>query len=402
MNGKAQSDAPRLKRRQFLRAGTVAAVGALAPFVLFARLAETKRRAVVIGHTGFGDYGHDLDRIFDGRPDIEIVAVADADAPGLARAKERLKAPRAFANYREMIEQVRPDLVCVALRQTPEHPAMVMAALRAGAHVFCEKPFTATLVEADELLAEADRRGLKIAVAHQMRMQPVVTQLKQRVADGDIGQLIEMHAWGKQDARAGGEDMMVLGVHLFDLMRYFAGDPDWCSSRVRLGGRDITPADARIPKDNVGPVAGDEVFAQFSFAKGVHATFTSHGGLRAETGEWGLELLGTKGAARILGGFPCAVFQRTTGGWTPNGRHDDWRKLSKTAATTSFTFPAANKLLVDDWLAAIAAKREPECSGRNATKAIEMVMAVYQAALTGRRVPFPLAIRTHPLASVPR
>jgi len=386
-------------RRQFLSTGAAVMLGTAATFVSSAHAADDKHRAVVIGHTGFGDYGHELDRIFDDRPEIELVAVADADVAGLARAKERLKAPHAFADYRKMIDQERPRLVCVVPRQTPEHHAMVMAALRAGANVFCEKPFATTLAEADELLAEADRRGLKIAVGHQMRMQPAVTQLKRLITDGELGQLIEMRAWGKQDARAGGEDMMVLGVHLFDLMRFFAGEPEWCTSRVRIGGRDITSTDARIPKDNVGPVAGDEVFAQFSFAKGVYATFTSHGGLRAEVGEWGLELQGTKSAARILGGFPCAVFLRTAKGWTSSGRQDEWRMLAAPARTGGFTFAAANKILVDDWLSAIAAGREPECSGRNAAKAIEMVMAVYQAALTGRRVPFPLTARTHPLTS---
>lgn len=400
MNPNADPIPQRLHRRDFLRTSAGAMLATMILRTQSARAEDSKRRAAIIGHTGVGDYGHGLDLIFDGRPDIELVAVADADAAGLARAKERLKAARAFADYRLMIEQERPELVSVAPRQTIEHHAMVMAALRAGAHVFCEKPFTTTLAEADELLAEADRRGLKIAVAHQMRMQPAVTQLKRLLADGDLGQLIEMHAWGKQDARAGGEDMMVLGVHLFDLMRLFAGEPEWCTARVRTGGRDITTADARTPKDNVGPVAGDEVFAQFSFASGTRATFTSDAKLRAETGEWGLELQGTKGAARILGGLPSAVFLRTTKGWTPNGRHDEWRKLADpTVATGGTAFAAANKIVVDDWLAATVEKREPECSGRNAAKAIEMVMSVYHAALTGRRAAFPLPVRTHPLAT---
>ena len=391
----------RSNRRQFLRSASAILVASV-PFTPVARSAQAKRRAVVIGHTGFGDYGHELDRIFDGRPEIELVAVADADAAGLARGKERLKVPRAFADYHEMIAQEHPDLVCVAPRQTPEHQAMVLAALRADAHVFCEKPFTTKLMEADALLAEADRRGLKIAVAHQLRMQPTVRRLMPRLAGGDLGQLVEMYAWGKQDARAGGEDLMVLGVHLFDLMRLFAGEPEWCNSRVRIDGRDITTADSRVPKDNVGPVAGDEVVAQFSFANGLRATFTSDAKLRAETGEWGLELHGTKGAARILPGFPCRVFVRPTAGWTAEGRHEEWRELTALVSERGTVFGKANKILVDDWLAAIAEKRDPVCNGRNAAKAIEMVMGIYQAALTGQRVTFPLTVRTHPLAPAQR
>ena len=62
---------------------------------------------------------------------------------------------------------------------------MGMAALRAGAHVFFEKPFTPFPAQADELLAEAAARGLRCAVAHQVRMQPSALFLRQQVeADG--------------------------------------------------------------------------------------------------------------------------------------------------------------------------------------------------------------------------
>ena len=50
-----------------------------------------------------------------------------------------------------------------------------------------------------------------------------------------------------------------------------------------------------------------------------------------------------------------------------------------------------------DWLMAIEERREPTCSGANGAKAVEMVMAVYQAHLSGRRVNLPLANRKHPL-----
>ena len=61
------------------------------------------------------------------------------------------------------------------------------------------------------------------------------------------------------------------------------------------------------------------------------------------------------------------------------------------------SFGPANRRLVDDWLEAIRANREPACSGRGGMKAVEMVMAVYEAGLSGKRVSFPLANRHHPL-----
>lgn len=386
-------------RRQFLATATVALA---APVVLHAADAP-KLKAAVIGATGRGDYGHGMDVIFNDRNNLELVAVADANPAGLEKTAARLKAPRQYTDFRAMLEKERPQLVSIAPRQSDQHHAMAMAAVAVGAHIFMEKPFMPTLAEADEVLAAADQRGVKITVAHQMRMAPNVVHLKQRVDAGLIGELLELRAWGKQDARAGGEDMIVLGSHLFDLMRLFAGDPQWCTARVTQAGRDITPADARVMKDNVGAIAGDEISAQFGFGKGVVASFTSRARLRDATGHWGLELTGTKGTARILGNLPPQVFLLKTTGWKPDGKTDEWRRLpddpTLNVPASAQGFPAANARLLDDLLNAVAKNRAPECSGHNAMKAIEMVMAVYQSALGAKRVPMPLVSRKHPLAA---
>jgi predicted dehydrogenase len=227
-----------------------------------------------------------------------------------------------------------------------------------------------------------------------MRMMPVMQRLRQAVTDGLIGDLVEMRAYGKQDARAGGEDMMVLGSHLFDLMRMLAGDPLWCSARVRWQGREITPQDGRLVKDNVGPVAGDEVFAQFAFPGAVNATFTSANKLRETVGQWGIELQGSKGAARINCDISPNVFLRQSPPWQAGGKTDVWQPLDAALVKAP---PAHNLGPVGDWLEAIAKNREPECSGKNGAWAVEMVMAVYWAALAGRRISFPLKDRQQPL-----
>lgn len=354
-----------------------------------------KFKAAVIGHTGRGDYGHGLESIFGNRLNIELVAVADPDPAGRARIAAKVGAPRHYADYREMLEKERPGLVSLAMRHADQHHAIALAALKAGAHVYCEKPFVTAPIEADELLAEAERRRLKIAVAHTMRMMPVIVRLKQAVTEGLLGELVEARAFGKQDTRAGGEDMMVLGSHLFDLLRLFLGDPLWCTARVLWQARDITPADRRQVKDNVGYVAGDQVFAGFAFPKGVNATFTSDANLRETVGHWGIEFFGSKGAARINCDIAPNVFVRRSTSWKPEGKTDEWEPLDMSQVKSP---PPHNLGPVGDWLDAIAKNREPECSGGNGAWAVEMVMAVYHAALTGKRVPFPLAVRTHPLA----
>ncbi|HNR71717.1 MAG TPA: Gfo/Idh/MocA family oxidoreductase [Verrucomicrobiota bacterium] len=392
-----------LARRQFLTRTLGFAAGMSLPgLARRARGAEAPPfRAAIIGHTGRGNYGHGHELIFTGRPNITVVAVADPDEPGRRQAAARAGARRSYADYRQMLEREKPHLVVVAPRWTGEHHAMARAALSAGAHVYLEKPITQTLAEADDLLAAAARGGLRIVVAQQVRLAPNILFLKQCLADGLMGELLEMRAQGKQDHRAGGEDLVVLGVHLFDLLRFFAGDPLWCAARVRQGGREITPADAHPATEGIGPVAGDDLCAQFAFPQGVNATFTSRIQNRELAEPWGLELIGARGAVKILMDMVPRIYVRKGGSWTAQGQAGEWRVWeqdpTRGLSREQRSMAAANQRVVDDWLAAIAGRREPLCSGYAGMKALEMAMAVFAAGLARQRVAFPLANRNHPL-----
>ena len=388
---------PSPSRRDVLRAGASAAALSLVPGAAAGAQSEKPLTAAVIGHTGRGDYGHGLDTVFNDLPGVTVVAVADPDPAGRAKAAERTKAPRQYADYREMLGKEKPALVSVAPRWSEQHRAMGLAAVGAGAHVIMEKPITPTLGEADELLAAADRSGRKVAVAHQMRLAPSVVALKRAVDEGLIGDLLHLDAWGKQDSRAGGEDMLVLGSHLFDLMRLFAGDARWCTAQVLQQGRDITPAEARTVTEQIGPVAGDQVYAQFGFGRGVTAAFHSRASLRDSVGHWGIEFTGSKGSARILADIAARVFVMKPTPWSDGGRADAWQPFNPPNLPPGGDTTAANRRVAEDWLAAIRTNGQPACSGHNAMKSLEMIMAVYQSALTGARVALPLKDRSHPL-----
>jgi predicted dehydrogenase len=365
-------------------------------------LGGQRLRAAIIGHTGRGNYGHNHDLIFNGREDIEVVAVADPNEAGRAKAAARSKALRQYGDYRQMLEKEKPQLVCVAPRWTDEHHAMALAALRVGAHVYLEKPMTTTLAEADELLAAARQAGSRVVVAHQMRLAPNIVALKPNLEQGFIGELLEIRAHGKQDHRAGGEDLVVLGVHLFDLMRFFAGDPWWCAARVLQSGHEITLQDAHPATENIGPIAGDEVLAEFAFTRGLHATFASRAKHQESAGPWGLELIGSKGSVQIQMEMIPRIYTLKAGKWTTRGKTDEWglweQDPTLNLAESERSIARANRRVVDDWLASIEHNREAVCSGQAGMRALEMAMAVFRAGLTRERVEFPLKNRQHPLS----
>lgn len=362
-------------------------------------------KAAIIGHTGAGDYGHGIERIFDGLPNVSVVAVADPDDTGRAKAKATSGAVRDYTDYRQMLEKEKPDLVAIGPRWATEHHAMSMAAMEAGAHLYLEKPFTITLAQADDILRLAKEKQRRVAVAHVTRMAPTVLRLEKALRDGLVGDLLEIHTVGKMDSRAGGQDMTVLGLHVFDLARLFGGEVEWCHARIRQQGRVPSLADAKeSPSDKVGPVVGDDIFAHFAMRSGVNVTFRSRAGLNKAVGPFGMEIIGTHGIVRLNSGFaptisilphPARDATTRTESW------QDWTGGVDAAAETTIDglkgYEASHRRVVRDWLLAIKEKREPLASGERAMKAIEMAHGVFQSGITGARVDFPLVKRTHPL-----
>ncbi|MBN9693000.1 MAG: Gfo/Idh/MocA family oxidoreductase [Verrucomicrobia bacterium] len=381
-------------RRQFAQMLSWGAVGWFSAPAAGPEIGAEFQRAAVIGHTGQGDYGHGLEKVFQGLPGVEVVALADPQEAGRNRTARALGVRKTYADWREMLRLERPQWVVVAMRQADPHGEIVLACAEQGIHVFVEKPFVRSPKEADAILRSAERTGSKIAVAHTMRQMPVVEAFQQAVQGGLLGSLVEMRAFGKQDHRAGGEDLMVLGTHLFDLMRMFAGDPLWCSARVLVDGRDITVADRRRVADQVGWVAGNQVFATLAFPKGVNATFTSDARLREATGHWGIEFRGSKGVAKLNCDLSPSVFLRKATSWSPTGREESWEPWGKEWVDRA---PEHTRAPVQDWLESVTENRPPKCSAADGAWAVEVVAAIYRSALTGRRMNFPLEQREHPL-----
>lgn len=391
-----------ITRRHLLTTSTALAAGG----ILHAAPSLVKK-AAIIGHTGAGDYGHGIEKIFHGMTDVSVVALADPDEAGRTRAMTSSGAAKGYADYREMLAREKPDLVAIAPRWATEHHDMAIAALQAGAHVYLEKPFTITLAEGDAILRLASQKGLRVAVAHVTRMAPSVLRLEKALREGLIGDLLEIHTVGKMGSRAGGQDMMVLGLHVFDLARLFAGEVEWCQAGIRHSGRPAVRADAKeSPSDKVGPVVGDDIFAHFAMKSGVNVTFRSRRGLEKAAGAFGMEIIGTRGIVRLNSGFAPSISLLANPAREASTRAENWQAWTggiPAEDEASFEglagYDASHRRAVRDWLDAIQQSREPLAAGERALKAIEMAHGVFAAGICGGRVAFPLASRAHPLAA---
>lgn len=356
---------------------------------------KEKYRAAAIGRTGKGGYGHGLHLAYRGLEKVEFAAVADEDEEGRRKAQQETGAKRAYADYQEMLDRERPEIVSVCPRWTDCHLEMVMACLQAGAHVYCEKPMTWNLEEGDRIVEAAAAAGRKVAVAHQGVYLPRIQRVKELLAEGRIGQVQAIYAHGKQDQRGGGEDMIVLGTHLFNMMRFFAGDVVWMSAHVTVDGRELEPADVHQGGEPVGPVAGDHVDSYFAFKSGISGFFDSRRGQVGGSRRYGMEIVGSEGIISLRGGtageamiYPHPLFLPAEAEWR-------WEPLD---LGPDASLEEGNRLAIIDLIQAIEADREPRSSARDAVAALEMILGAYESQITGRRVTFPMQ-RRHPLVA---
>jgi predicted dehydrogenase len=363
---------------------------------------EKTYRVAVIGRTGKGNYGHGLDVVWQSVENVEIVAVADEDEKGRASAAQRLGVKNAYSDYRTMLEKERPNIVSVADRWLDQHRDMVIACARAGASVFLEKPMARTLAEADEMIAECEMRHVKLAIAHQTRYSPRARVIRDFIGDGKLGEVLELHGRGKEDSRGGGQDLMVLGTHIFDLMRFFVGDANWCHARIRQKSKPATKADVIDGGEGMGPVLGDQINATYGFDKGVEATFGSAKDRAGKESRFGLEIRGTKGIIQLTtGSLPPAYFLDDPS-WFPGNGKKEWQEISsagigKPEPLKDGGLGQGNVWIAKDLIEAIKNDRQPLGSMYDGRAALEMILAVYESHRLKGSVDLPLKNKKQPL-----
>ena len=373
---------------------------------------STIYRAGVIGRTGKGDYGHGLDVAFADLPNVELVAIADEDATGLQAAGQRTGAKQLYPDYRAMLAQAQLDLVTVAPRYVDCHAEMMLACAEAGVKgIFCEKPLAATLVEADAILDACEKSGTRIAVAHR-RANAYEQHAKKLVDDGFIGEVQVLRGRGKGDHRSGGQDLFVLGTHILDSMRYFAGsEVAWATGHVSQDNREVTAADAHEGDEGVGLLAGNALSAYYVFQNGVKAHFEStpvpSSGATQNARWFGFEVHGTEGILSLRNSPAGELYRYRHGMWIPGASDPQWEQILLDEWETKpdgqprsggERMHLSNRLIVTELIEAIEAGRDvvAASSGRDARAALEMIMAVHESHRLQRRVTFPLENRENP------
>ena len=201
---------PYITRRRFLADSTKAVSAlAVAPALLAGAEADGERRRLAandkinIAFIGVAGRGDDNIREITGAEELNVVALCDVDETNLDAAGVKFPGAKKYRDYRKLIEGEKSlDAVVIS---TPDHhhASATMLALKAGKHVYCEKPLTRTVKEA-RLIAQAARES---KVATQMGNQGMAFEgnrfLIEWLADGCIGEVREVHAWSDRPTHGG-------------------------------------------------------------------------------------------------------------------------------------------------------------------------------------------------------
>ena len=273
------------------------------------------------------------------------------------KAAEETGAKRTYADYTEMLAVEDLDIVSVCPRWVDCHEEMVMACAEAGCHVYCEKPMAASLDSADRIVEAADRAGVKVAVAHQAVYLPQVQRIREMVEEGKIGRIHSFHSSGKQDHRGGGEDLMVLGTHLFNLMRFFAGDVAWMFGHVTAEGKDIEACHVREAGEPIGPIAGDFVETIYAFKSGATGHFVSRARGGNSGSHYGLEIAGEAGRIAFNADASMVTLM-------DDDAHRPWDSAQEREALSLGDSPLSdgNRLAILDLIDAVENDRDPRSS----------------------------------------
>jgi predicted dehydrogenase len=293
----------------------------------------------------------------------ELVAVADISRPN-GQAFVATHAPNAavYEDYRQMMEEARPDVVSVCL--WPHLHGEVVSAIApfSPKAIHCEKPMDVhwdACLEMDEICR---RHGVQLTFNHQRRFNLPFQKARQLLDQDGIGRLLRLEA--------GWHNLFDSGTHWLDMLFYFNRDEpaEWVLGQI----------DLRDGKRVFGALHEGQGISTFRFANGVRATYFA-GRDHADLGCM-IRATGEKGILEILDQAPwLRVHRFDTAGWTD---HDPGESIHDDLGIHR---------AIEDLVSCLESGKEPLTSCRRALQATEVIFATYESSRRRRRIDLPLA-----------
>lgn len=180
------------------------------------------------GVIGLGWFGEKHCEALAGLPNVELHSLCTRNPQRLAEVGKTFAVQRQFTDFNRMLAD--PELESVSITTMwDQHADPAVAALRAGKHVFLEKPMASTVADCDAIVAEARKAKGFFMVGHICRFNPRYAAAKQEIAAGKIGKIVSLYARRNLPAFVGAQVLPKIGpiigdgVHDTDLMLWYTG-----------------------------------------------------------------------------------------------------------------------------------------------------------------------------------
>lgn len=272
-----------------------------------ALLAETTRlprkvRVAIIGLDGHpGEITKPLDRL----PDVEIVAISDANQNAVRRfisGKASLAQAKPYTDYQKMLDVEKMDVVAVC-NNNGDRAAAILECTQRRLNVIAEKPLAITRRDFERVKKAVQESGIQLGMLLPMRYEPSYQALHKIVQSGEIGEVIQISSqksyklgdrpeWFKHQASYG-STILWIGIHMIDLMRWTSG----------ATFTEVSSFMGRAGFENVGDMETSTA-TNFRLQNGGSATLHMDYCLPATASAHGddrLRLAGTRGIAEYMG-----------------------------------------------------------------------------------------------------
>ena len=318
-----------------------------------------------VGVLGVGALGQHHARHLAGLSDVRLVGVYDVDRARATKIAGELSTV-AFGDMDELLGQVEAVTVAVP---TPAHAEVGIQALRRGVPVLMEKPLAATLVEADNLIAEARRRRVQLQVGHIERYNRAI-----RAAEAYLDGPRYIESLRLAPFQPRGTDVAVvldLMIHDLDLVLHLTGS---VATEVRASGLPVLSPHLDIAN------------ARVEFANGAVALATASRVARERIRR--LRLFQPNGYFSLDLATGGGEFMRLRAGWQPG----TGRELADVVEQIELAAPEADALLLElqSFVHAVRGEREVVVRGEEGRAALELALRVADAVRTP-----PLAVTAH-------
>lgn len=337
-----------------------------------------KYRVAVIGVGSIARMRHLPE--YQANPHVEIVAVCDI-VPERVEETAAQYGAKAYTDYQELLDQVKPDIVSVCLPNYLHAPVSI-AALEAGAHVLCEKPMATSTEEGEAMIMAAKENNRKLMIAHNQRFVASHQKAKELIEAGELGKIYSFRtafghggpegwsidgkeSWFFKKDQAFIGAMGDLGVHKSDLIRYILGE-EFTEVAAIVEGNAKTDSDV-----------DDNAVCLLRSESGIIGTLTASWAYNSSEDN-STVIYGEKATLRLEDDPDYSLIASYTNGQTVKYELGQIQSNDAGGQTTSH--------VIDHFIESIQADRDPLITGEEGLKSLNIILAALESSETGKRI----------------